>query len=240
MAVVFILALAAVGAVGVASVLRAVVVLPIVVDGSAVALAHIHQRAAVVAILVPVTAVPACARVPGVAEVRYVRLVRLLAAATTAGLRVAALRAAVSGEAVRLGEHLAAANAAAAAVDVVCVLRAVRRLVVARAVGTRARAGAGRDAAVVPVRERARHQRERQREDEQQGNKAFFHEISSSLHDGDGEHDVERVHVLAVGGVGRDFGEVFKRHAALGLDNGEARAVYGEPARAGGGAAVNF
>ena len=124
-----------------------------------------------------------------------------------------------------LRDYNAAADAADGTVDGVGVSLLILGAVVGGSIGTRPRAGAGRDAAIGLICERARHERERQREDEQQGNQAFFHEISSSLHDGDGEHDVERVHVLAVRGVGAYLCEVFERHAGLRLDDRKARTV---------------
>ena len=42
-----------------------------------------------------------------------------------------------------------------------------------------------------------------------------FFILSSSLYDGDREHDVQRVHVLAVRCICGDFGEVFEREALL-------------------------
>ena len=68
--------------------------------------------------------------------------------------------------------------------------------------------------------------------------KRFFMCFLPPLDNGDGEHDVERVHVLAVGRVCAYLGEVFKRHVTLWLDDREARAVDGERSRAGGGTAV--
>ena len=65
-----------------------------------------------------------------------------------------------------------------------------------------------------------------------------FFIISSSLHDGDREHDVQRVHILTVGRVGGDFGEIFEREALLSLDDREGRGVDAELAGAFRGAAV--
>lgn len=160
--VVFIFALAAVTAVGVAAVLAAVVILPVVIYGYTVADTVVHKVATVFAILIPVAAVPFAVRPVVVAVIR-------LPAATAATLSVAAERAGVAGESVRAFKDYATANAAAGAVDAVKVGVFVIGTVVVICVGAVPGTGAARQAAVRSVRKRARHEREREHKDEQQG-----------------------------------------------------------------------
>ena len=109
--VVLILALATVAAVGVSAVLAAVVILPVVIYGYTVADTVVHKVATVLAILIPVAAVPFA--------VRPVMVAVIWLPATAATLSVAAKRAGVAGEGVRALKDYATANATAGAVDAV-------------------------------------------------------------------------------------------------------------------------
>ena len=124
--------------------------------------AHVYQVATVLAILIPVAAVPFAVRPVVVAVIR-------VPAATTATLSVAAERAGVAGEGVRALKDYATANAAAGAVDAVEVGIFVIGTVVVICVGAVPGTGAACKAAVRSVCKRARHEREREHKDEQQG-----------------------------------------------------------------------
>lgn len=160
---VLVLTIAAVAAVGVATVLAAVVIFPIVVDSNAMADAHVHQVAAVLAELVPVAAVPLTIRPVVVA------VIRLPASSTAATLSVAAERAGVAGEGVRALQDHAAANAAASAVDAVEVGIFIIGAVIVIRGGAVPGTGAACKAAVRSVRKGAWHECKGERKHKEQG-----------------------------------------------------------------------
>ena len=213
---------AASGTGGRAAVLAAVVVRPAAV---AVAVA-LHQSAAVVAVFVPVAAVPL--RVGGVMVTRLHIDIAADRADPVRVKRVRGLRTPVE-------FYLAAAGAAC---DVPVQVAAIRLPFPYCTTRISRKADAVAYAAVVTRGESRGNERKGQHEDKKQGYDSLFHFFFLLLHDGDREHDVQRVHVLAVGRVGGDFGEIFERKALLGLYDREGRGVYTELAGAFRDAAV--
>ena len=129
--VVFIFALAAVTAVGVAAVLAGTVILPDLVAGSAVADTVVHQVAAVLAELIPVAAVPFAVRPVVVADVL-----------------VAAVDALTVAEGVFFHEHDTGSYSTAGTIDAVQMVFAVLRPVVCICVSAVSSTSAVRYAAV--------------------------------------------------------------------------------------------